>query len=154
MAASAGNSYLYCAKKATQLLKRKYPNKFFQRQLFPKILGSNNITITSSPPLSPNSSNSTVHLHPPPRPKPLHRPNNHSTPGRQSGHAGEQPAIPQRLEQRLGHHDADGAHDVADAIVERDPGRGAARHEFREHGDDGAEDEHATDAEEEVGYEL
>lgn len=105
-------------------------------------------------PLANPSRHLPIHLDPPHRTKAFHGPNGRATSHREQGRARKKPTVADGREERFGHHDPDASDDVADAVVERDPGRGVAGHELGEHGDDGAEDEHVADAEEEVGCEL
>ena len=95
-----------------------------------------------------------IHALPPRRPEPSHRPNNRTARCRQHPNARKQPSVPNRGDERLGNDRPDAGADVADEIVGGDARGGALGHEFREHGGGHGEDEHAADAEEEVGDEL
>ena len=83
-----------------------------------------------------------------------HRPHDDAARHRKDPQAGEEPAIPDGVEQRLGDDPADAGEDVAHEVVDRHAGGGFLGHELRQHGRRHAEDEHAADAEEEVGDEL
>ena len=83
-----------------------------------------------------------------------HRPHNHTARHCDEAQCGEKPAVPDRVEERLGDDAADAGEDVAHEVVDRHAGRGSLGHELRQHGSGHGEDKHAADAEEEVGDEL
>ena len=91
-----------------------------------------------------------IHLLPPPRPKPLHRPNDDAAPHRNHPHAGEQPAVSDGVDERLRDDGAHAREDVAHEVVDRDAVGRLFGHEFRQHRRRHGEDEHGADAEEEV----
>ena len=106
------------------------------------------------PPLKTPSPHPPIHPLPPPRSKPPHRPNHHTAPRTNNPQPGKQPAVTDAGDEGLGDDSADAGKDVADEIVDGDARGGLFGHEFREHGCGHGEDEHAADAEEEVGDEL
>jgi len=89
-----------------------------------------------------------------PRTKPPHRPDHTPTAERNNTHPREQPAIANRGDKRLRRHRAHSGEDIADEVIGRDAGGGAAGHELCEHCGGHGEDEHGADAEEEVGDQL
>lgn len=88
----------------------------------------------------------------PPGPEAGHSPNNNAASTSPNTNNGEEPAIPDSVDERLRDDGAGKAEDVAYEVVGGDTGAGAAGHELGEHGGGDAEDDHATEAEEEVGY--
>ncbi len=94
-----------------------------------------------------------IHIDPPPRPEPPHRPYNNTARHRDDTNAGEKPAVADDANKRLRNHGAHKRKDVADEIADGDSTRCFFRHEFRQHRRRHGEDEHGTDAEEEIGDE-
>lgn len=95
-----------------------------------------------------------IHLRPPFRSELSHGPNDRAARHRNHAPPREQPTIPDSRDDGFGRNGTDAGEDIADEIVGRDAGGGLAGHEFCEHGGGHAEDDHATDAEEEIRDEL
>ncbi len=85
-----------------------------------------------------------IHIDPPPRPEPPHRPYHNAARHRDDTNAGEKPAVADDANKRLRNHGAHKGENVADEIADGDSTRCLLWHEFRQHG---------TDAEEEIGDE-
>ena len=94
---------------------------------------------------------SLIHLHPPPRSKPPHRPNNHTTRRSNNPHPRKQPPIPNSTYERLRHHSSNTRKDIPDEIIRRNAMAGFLRHEFRQHGRRHRKYEHGADTIEEIG---
>ena len=91
-----------------------------------------------------------THPLPPPGPIMSHRPDNNTTPRRHEPHKSEQPAIANNLDERLRDNGPNGTERVPDEIVGRHARGRLAGHEFREHGRHRGENDHGSDAEEEI----
>ena len=99
---------------------------------------------------SPSLTKLPIHRLPPPRSEPPHRPNDHATRHRNNTHPREQPAVPNRTDQRLRNDGSHTGEDVPHEIIHRDAVGCLFGHELRQHSRRHGEDEHGADAEEEV----
>lgn len=111
-------------------------------------------TLTSLRTPHPTSPQLRIHTRPPPRPKPSHGPHDRTARGRNDPQSRKQPAVPNGIQQRLRNHPAHAGEDISHKVIHRHAGGCLLGHELRQHGRHHGEDEHAADAEEEVGDEL
>ena len=95
-----------------------------------------------------------IHLQAPFRTIPPHSPNRTTAHNSNGAHAGKQPSVADDADEGTGDDSADAGKAVPDEIVGGDARGRFARHEFRQYRRGRAEDEHATNTEEEVGDEL
>lgn len=107
------------------------------------------ITFLSSSFLSPQFS---IHSLPPLWPKPPHSPDNHTAARCDNPNTREKPAVPDRTYERLRDHCSPAREDIPHEIVERDAVRRFPWHELGQHGRRHGENEHGTDAKEEIGH--
>ena len=98
----------------------------------------------------PNSAQLPLHLLPPPWSKSPRGPHRPAARQRNNAHPREQPSIPDSIKKRLRHHNGRGGKDIPHEIIDRDAIRRLFRHEFRQHGRYHTEDQHRTEAEEEI----
>ena len=83
-----------------------------------------------------------------------HRPYHHATGHRNDPQSSKKPSISDSCDEWLRHNSSDARENVTHKVIDCDAGGGFAWHEFGEHSGCHGEDEHATDAEEEVCDEL